>query len=159
MGTLVLDGEVRSTSELSKKTKDVLDAASEHPVLIHREDQKDDIALINLSLARRMSATYGLAHLVETVFRYVLARLRTEHETSGPYPMELEWMKEFDRDDLSDCAAEIGAAFDRVITGDRPATEVTDIVEQWRRSAMVLQDNTLRARLEQERTVILKGAR
>ena len=156
---MFLEGEVRTTSDLQKKTKAVLDAANERPVLIHREDQKGDIALINLGLARRMSETYGLARIVEATFRYVLARFRAEDVKTVAYPVELGWMQEFDNDDLLECADEIGSAFERVITGDRPATEVTDIIEQWRRSAMVLRDNSLRERLELERSIILEGAR
>jgi hypothetical protein len=156
---MVLEGEVRSTSDLQKKTKAVLDTASERPVLIHREDQKGDIALLNLSLARRMSETYHLARIIEAAFRCVLARVRADDAKSVSYPVELAWMQEFDNDDLLECADEIGMAFERVITGDRPATAVTDIIEQWRRSAMVLRDGALRERLEQERSIILEGAR
>jgi hypothetical protein len=68
-------------------------------------------------------------------------------------------MQEFDNDDLMECLDEITAAFERVITGDRPATDVTDIFEQWRRSAMVMRDGALRERLERERSIILEGVR
>ena len=156
---MLLEGEVRSTSDLAKKTKAVLDTASERPVLIRREDQKSDIALLNVSLARRMSETYGLVRIVEAAFRYVVTRLRVQGNAPVPYPIELEWMQEFDNDDLMECLDEITAAFERVITGDRPATDVTDIFEQWRRSAMVMRDGALRERLERERSIILEGVR
>jgi hypothetical protein len=159
MGTAILEVEVRTTSDLQKKTKAVLDTASERPVVIHREDQRGDIALLNFALARRMSETYGLAQIVEATFRYVFARIRAQDAKGVSYPMELEWMREFDNDDLFECVDEIGDAFDRVISGERPATDVTDIIEQWRRSAAVLRDDTLRKRLEQERSIVLEGAR
>lgn len=157
--TMLLEGEIRSTSDLAKKTKAVLDTASERPVLIRREDQKGDIALLNVALVRRMSETYGLVRIVEAAFRYVVTRHRSQDGKAVPYPIELEWMQEFDNDDLMECADEIAAAFERVIAGDRPATEVTDILEQWRRSAMVLRDGALRERLERERSIILEGVR
>jgi hypothetical protein len=156
---MMLQGEVRTASDLQKKTKAVLDAASERPIVIHREDQKGDIALLNLSLARRMSETYGLAQIVDAAFRYVFARLRAKDATPVAYPIELDWMQDFDNDDLLECADEISAAFARVIAGDRPASEVTHVLEQWRRSAMVLRDESLRERLEQERSIIVKGSR
>lgn len=156
---MVLEGEVRSTSDLAKKTKAVLDTASERPVLIRREDNKSDIALLNVSLARRMSETYGLVRIVEAAFRYVVTRLRTKDGTPVPYPIELEWMQGFDNDDLVEFLEETAAAFERVITGDAPATDVTDIFEQWRRSAMVLRNGALRERLERERSIILEGVR
>jgi hypothetical protein len=155
---LVLDGEIRSTTDLQKRTKDVLDTASERPVVIRRE-QKDDIALVNHTLARRMFATYELTKLLVGAARYVVARLdRTDGErTPIAYPLELEWAREFDNDDLVDFLAELQDAYDRVVGDDRPASDVTDVVEQWRRSAMVLRDGELRERLERERSILLEG--
>jgi len=109
-------------------------------------------------LARRMSETYRLVRIVEAAFRYVVTRHRVPDGTSVPYPIELEWMQEFDNDDLMECLEEIATAFERVIAGDRPATDVTDIFEQWRRSAIVLRDSALHDRLERERSIIREGA-
>lgn len=155
---LVLDGEVRTASDLQKQTKAVLDVASERPVLIHREGSKSDIALMELGLARRWGQTYALVRIVDAFFRTVLARVRTPDSAAVSYPVELDWMREFDNDDLFECADEIAAAFDLVISGDAAASAVTDVFEQWRRSAMVLRDGALRERLQTERSVMLKPA-
>jgi hypothetical protein len=155
---LVLDVEIRSTTELQKRTKHVLDTASERPVVIRRE-QKDDIALVNHTWARRMFASYELAKLLVGAARYVVARLDRpdDQPTRIAYPLELEWAREFDNDDLVVFLAELQDAYDRVVGGDRPASVVTDVVEQWHRSAMVLRDGELRERLERERSILLEG--
>ena len=154
---LVLDGEIKSATDLQKRTKDVLDAASDHPVVIRRE-QKDDIALVSHALARRVFAVYDLASILEGAWSYVLGRLRSgKGEDAKGYPLELEWLREFDDDDVVDFANELTDAYRRVLSGDRPASDVTDVVEQWRRSALVSRDDALRERLERERAIILEG--
>jgi len=72
------------------------------------------------------------------------------------YPLELEWLSEFDYDDVVELANDLVDAYRRVLVGDQPASEVTDIIEQWRRSALVLRDDALRERLERERAIILR---
>lgn len=154
----LLEEEIRSATDLQKRTKAVLDTASERPVIIRRE-QKDDIALVNHALARRAFAALELSKLIGAACRYAVARLARPDEERAhvPYPIELEWAREFDNDDLAGFVEELAAASDGVFAGDRPASDVTDVVEQWRRSAMVLRDGALRKRLEHERSILLKG--
>ncbi len=152
---LLLDGEIRSATDLQKRTKAVLDKATERPVLIHREEPNDDITLVSHTLARKVFAAYELTELLHGVLQYVLGRLDKRAAIADVgYPLELEWAREFDDDDLVDFAKELAEAYRRVVTGGRPTTDVTDLVEQWRRSAVVLRDENLRGRLEQERSII-----
>ena len=154
---MVLEGEVHTASDLQKRTKAVLDLANERPVLIHREDRRDDIALLNVKLASRLSETYSLATVVDAIFRCVIARLRTGDASAVAYPVELRWMRDFDDDDLLECADEVSAMFERVISGDGVAAEMIDLIEQWRRSALVLRDDALRERLDTERSIVRAG--
>lgn len=155
---MLLDEEIRSTTDLQKRTKAVLDTASERPVLIRRE-QKDDIALVNHALGRRAFAALELSRLVAAACRYAIGRLSRppEEHARVAYPLELEWAREFENADLADFVEELADAYERVIAGDRPSSEVTDVVERWRRSAMVLRDGLLRERLERERSIVLEG--
>jgi hypothetical protein len=159
MALLLGDLEIRSTTDLQKSTKDVLDAASEHTVIIRREEQQEDIALVKHALVRRAFVAYELSDLLSGACRYVFARLgrHAGDIAEAGYPLELEWVREFDNDDLIDFIEELSSAYNRVVRGDRPVSDVSDIIEQWRRSAMVLRDDALRTRLEQERSIILEG--
>ncbi len=71
---------------------------------------------------------------------------------------DLARIAELDVDDFLDFAAEYGDVVLGVSEGDRPISEVNDVIEQWRRSALVLRDGALCERLEQERTIILEGS-
>jgi hypothetical protein len=150
----LLDSEIRSATDLQKHTREVLDTAGERVVVIPRE-RKEDIAMIKHSLARRAFAAYELTHRLHAVFRYVTARLSTGSETMCP--ADFEWLREFDNDDVLDFGREYGDAMLRVVEDDRPMSEVTDVVEQWRRSATILRDDAMRERLEHERSIVLEG--
>jgi hypothetical protein len=150
----VIDSEIRSATDLAKHTREVLDSASERLVVIPRE-QKDDIAMVKHSLARRAFAAHELAHWSHAVFRYVTARLTGAGRENAP--TAFEWLREFDDTDVVDFSEEFSDTLLRVLDGDRPLSDVGDVIEQWRRSALVLRDRSLRERLEQERSIILEG--
>ncbi|HEV3085902.1 MAG TPA: hypothetical protein VGX96_01660 [Candidatus Elarobacter sp.] len=152
----LIDSEIRSTTDLQRHTREVLDSASERIVVIPRE-QKDDIALVKHSLARRAFAAFELTQRLHAVFRYVTRRLTIGATASCP--SDFEWLSAFDDEDVVDFGNEFADALLRIVEDDRPISEVNDVLEQWRRSAMVLQDTALRERLEQERSILLEGGK
>ena len=153
---IVLDGEIRSTSDLQKRTKDVLDTASDHPVVIRREEPNDDIALMSHALARKAYAAYQLAPQFLGLMRYVFARL-VHADDQVPHLIGFEWLSAFDRNDILEFSTELSESLLRVISGDRPLSDIEFLLEQWRRSANVLRDEELRNRLERERSLVITG--
>jgi hypothetical protein len=145
--SLMLEGPVRSTTQLSNETKSLLDHASREPVIIQRERQLEPIMLVNRRVAHRAFAAATLLEQVTAVLQYALNR--TIGNTAS-YPMEFEWLQAFDVEDVQEFAKEFVAAVKRVVRDDHPIDEVNTVIDQWRKSASILEDSTLRERLSQE---------
>jgi len=145
--SLLLEGPVRSTTQLSNETKSLLDHASHEPVIIQRERQQEPILLVNRRVAHRAFAAEQLLEQITAVLQYTLNR--TMGKTAS-YPMEFEWLQAFETEDVQEFAKEFVSAVKRVVRDDHPIDEVRDVVDQWRKSAAVLGDTELHDRLRQE---------
>ncbi|MEA2719426.1 MAG: hypothetical protein QOJ39_1290 [Candidatus Eremiobacteraeota bacterium] len=145
--TLILEGPVKSTTQLSNETKSLLEHASHEPVIIQRERQQEAIILMNRRVARQAFAAQALLQQVAVVLQYALNRTTGNADA---YPMEFEWLRQFDAEDVREFATEFVAAAQRVVQSDRPLEEVQNVIDQWRKSADILRDAELQARLTEE---------
>jgi hypothetical protein len=147
MSSLALE-DLGTASELQKHTKAMLDRASRHPVSIPRERKGDAITLVNrtlwhqaLTAMESMKTLAGVSLLVSDTLKHA------EHRR---YPSDLAWLADFDKDDLQEFFGEYASAVMGAVTGTRSWDTVEIVIEQWRRSAVVLQDEELRERLTRE---------
>lgn len=145
---IVLEGPIKTTTELSSETSSVLESAATQPVTIKREKQKDSIVLMNRRVALEALAARAFIDQLIVIIRYALAR-ETKNETAG-YPMEFEWLREFDADEVREFALEFADAVQRIARDGAPIVAVDSVIEQWRKSALLLRDAALRARLDEE---------
>lgn len=138
--------ELRTTRDLQRNTKDVLDTAEVRPVSIPR-DRAEPITLVRRELWTR--AASALDRMTEAVaFMSFVSGTRARGSKEVPYPAEHEWLRAFDADELSEFLGEYSHAMRAAVIGARPWKDVDDVVEQWRRSALVLQDAELMGRFQ-----------
>ena len=142
----LLTEEFRTTRDLQRNTKDVLDTAEARPVSIPR-DRAQPITLVRRELWTR--AAKALDRMTEAAaFMSFVSDTRAQNGKEVPYPVEHEWLRAFDADELSEFLGEYSHAMRTAVIGARPWEDVDDVVEQWRRSALVLQDAELMERLQ-----------
>src|SRR5664279_2319864 len=108
--SLLLEGPVKSTTQLSNETRSLLDLAAREPVIIQRERQQEPIMLVNRRVAHRAFAAEQLLQQITAVLQYALSR--TMGKTAG-YPIEFEWLQAFDVEDVQEFAKEFVAAVQR----------------------------------------------
>jgi hypothetical protein len=82
------------------------------------------------------------------MMEYVLARGAGEDNRS--YPIGFEWLRVFSAQDVRCFAIELSEAIRRVTRDNRPIAEVDTVIEQWRKSALVISDEALSIRLRRE---------
>lgn len=145
--SLLLEGPVRNTTQLSNETKSLLDHASRQPVIIQRERQQEPIMLVNRRVAHRAFAAEQLLQQTTSVLQYALNRTTSILHS---YPIEFEWLESFDAEDVREFSTEFVAAVKRVVQDDHPIDEVQNVVDQWRKSAAIIRDDELRNRLNEE---------
>jgi hypothetical protein len=150
--SLVLEGAVKTTTELSNDTKSLLDQANQAPVIIKRERQQEPIVLMNRRVAHGALAAREFVNQLSAIMEYALAR--GAGEANPPYPIEFEWLRVFSAQDVRSFATEFAEAVRRVTRDERPIAEVETVVEQWRKSALVISDEALSARLKREMTLV-----
>jgi hypothetical protein len=148
----VLEGAVKTTTELSNDTKSLLDQANQAPVIIKRERQQEPIVLMNRRVAHGALAAREFVNELSAIMEYALAR--GAGDVNPPYPIELEWLRVFSPQDVRGFATEFAQAVRRVTRDGRPIAEVETVVEQWRKSALVISDEALSARLKREMILV-----
>jgi hypothetical protein len=144
---IILDGPIKSTTELSSDTSRILDVAATQPVTIRRDKPKEPIVLVTRDVALSGMAAQRLVEQVLALTRYALLR---EGGTTAAYPLEFEWLREFDSDEVREFTLEFADAVQAVLRDGAPMLAADSVIEQWRKSAAVLRDEALRARLADE---------
>jgi hypothetical protein len=147
MSSLALE-DLGTASELQKHTKAMLDRASKRPVSIPRERKGDAITLVNRALWHQALTAMESMKTLAAISQLLSDTLK--HTERRRYPSDLAWLAEFDEDDLQEFFGEYVTAVMGAVTGTRSWDTVDTVIEQWRRSALVLQDEGLRERLTRE---------
>ncbi len=146
--TIVLDGPIKTTTELSSETSAILESATTQPVTIKREKRKDSIVLMNRRVALEALSARAFIQQLVAILQYVIGR--DGGHDAGAYPIEFEWLRQFDADEVREFALECADAVLQVARDGVPSVAVDSVVEQWRKSAAVLRDEALRERLDRE---------
>jgi len=140
-GLEVFGDKVYSSTDLNRRSGEVLNHAREHPVTISRNNEQ-------FALLRREQA----AKLVRTVSRInsVFELLSEAHEAMyGGNPC-IGWLKVFDRDDLQKLSSEILIAARNASKGQSEWREVDALIHEWRESALVAKTGVLDAAMSND---------
>lgn len=136
---------VTTATKLSKETTRVLDDAAKGPVTLYRV-RKPAITLVEREAWCDANHAKHWLSVVSTVVRYTLERIRGEE---AGYPAEYAWLRRFSDDELRDFIDEVTGAVSGALHTGRSWDGVDAVVEEWRRSAALLEDEELNARFQQ----------
>jgi hypothetical protein len=130
--------EVFSSSDLNRRSAEVLNRARTNPVTIARNNEQ--FALLRREQAA--SLVKGLAQLVEVV---QLAQGALELGKNRPESVlaVVSWIKAFDEEDRLTLLTDVFAACSRAAAND-DWEAVGDVIHQWRESAVAIQSGVLR---------------
>jgi prevent-host-death family protein len=134
-----------TASDLQRKTKQVLDDASKGPVSLSRRNAPD-ITLVSSDLWNEATHARAWLSFVTSIVHYVVER--AEKGEGAAYPAEFSWLRSFEVPDLRDFLTELTAAVTGALHGGRSWELAEAVIEEWRRSAAVLEDAELSERLK-----------
>lgn len=134
-----------TVTEFNKSPSGWLTEAASKPVTITRP-KATDITLISRDRWQDASISQSWLALFSAIVRYAA---ETFMGVSGPTcPADFSWLTLFEKEDLREFVDELSTALQGVALGLRPWSDVNTVVEEWRRSAIVLNDQELRRRFK-----------
>ncbi|ESA35084.1 hypothetical protein N836_13545 [Leptolyngbya sp. Heron Island J] len=127
-----------SATELNRKSGQILDAASEGPVTIHRNGES--YALMS---RKRASALYGKTDSLAQAFEITNAahRIRFGEQISSSH--RFAWLKAFDSDELVELIDEVSEAYQRAMVTDDGWNFLLGIIHEWCESAIAIVSDEL----------------
>lgn len=134
-----------TATKLSKDTTRVLDDAAKGPVTLFRS-KKPAITLVERDAWCDATQAKHWLSVVSVVVLYTLGRIKGEE---AGYPAEYAWLRRFSNDELRDFINEITGAVSGALHTGRSWDGVDAVVEEWRRSAALLEDDELNSRFKQ----------
>lgn len=137
--------EVFSSTDLNRRSAEVLNHASKNPVTISRKDEW--FALLRRDQAANLFK--GLAQAT-AVFHIAQGAIAIKKQNPDAVPACVAWMKVFDDDERLTMLSEVFTACVRA-SEDGDWDNVDCIVHQWRESAMVIQSGVLKEAMDSER--------
>jgi hypothetical protein len=149
MATAMWDGlgifgdEVFTSTDLNRRSGEVLNHAREHPITISRNNEQ--FALLRREQAARL---FGMANRITAVVELLSA----VHSTiAGGKPSEpLGWLSIYDMDDLQKLFSEVLEATRKAATGICDWDNVAALIHEWHESALVAKDGVLDAAILEE---------
>jgi hypothetical protein len=141
------DPQTASITDLQRRAKDVLDRAARAPVRVMRPGKKPPITLVASDLWSEASSSRRRLSTFTSIVRYVVER--RQKGDAAPYPAEFAWLRVFDVDDLEEFVDELSGAMHGALHGGRTWVGVDAVIDEWQRSAAVLDDDALTTRFAQ----------
>ncbi len=139
----VFADEVYTSTDLNRRSGEVLNHARLRPVTISRNNEQ-------FALLRREDAAW-LVQSVSKVQESLDVLLGVEDAASGrELPPSLTWLQVFDKDDLQKLRSEVLHATARAIAGNEEWAYVDAVIHEWRESALVAQSGVLDSVLQGE---------
>jgi hypothetical protein len=137
--------EVFSSTDLNRRSAEVLNHARKNPVTIARNNER--FALIRREQAA--SLVRGLTQMVEVV---LLAQGGVALRKNNPdaIPPGVAWMKAFDEEDCLSMLTEVFTACIQA-SADDAWGDVEELIHQWRESAAAIQSGVLRQAMDSDR--------
>jgi prevent-host-death family protein len=137
----VFGDDVYTSTDLNRRSGEVLNRAREHPVTISRNNEQ-------FALFPREQA----AKLVRTVNRISVAveLLGAIHEAISRGTPSISWLRIFERDDLEKFFAEVLSATHDASLGRCDWDQVDAVIHEWHESALVAKSGVLDAAMNSE---------
>lgn len=137
MTNIVYGDYLVTSSELNRRSGQILDTALTTPVTITRNN--DSFALVKrdvmTNMANSISVMNSFIELISVIRRVDLGR---EIESSNRF----KWVEEFDSEERSELVNEVYSAFLSAKSTD-DWDEVRDVIHEWRESAIALASEEL----------------
>jgi len=137
-----------TVTEFNKSPSGWLTEAATKTVTITRPKQAD-ITLI--SRDRWQDASISKSWLVQlsAIVKFAVEKSMGVTNPNPSLPSKFSWLSLFDIEDLREFVDELSSTIQRVVQGLRPWDDVNTVVEEWRRSAIVLSDEDLTRRFQE----------
>lgn len=133
----IYSDRVFSSSELNRKSGQILDTALKTPVTITRNN--DSFALLKRELmaniAKAMEQTNKVNRLLNVVYRIATGK---EIESTN----EFKWIEEFDSEERSELVDEVCLALEQAQLSE-DWDEVSAVIHEWRESAIAIASDEL----------------
>ena len=142
LGFGLFSDEVFSSTDLNRRSAEVLNHARRNPVTIARNNER--FALLRREQAA--SLVKGITQLIE-VLELAQGALVLRKNRPEAVPTNVAWMKAFDEEDRLSMLTDVFAACTQA-SADDGWEAVADIVHQWRESAIVQASGILRQALD-----------
>lgn len=136
--------EVFSSTDLNRRSAEVLNHARRNPVTIARNNER--FALLRREQAA--SLVRGITQMIEVV-QLAQGAVALRKRCPGEVPPSVAWMSAFDEEDRQAMLGEVFTACVQASTDDAWEA-VEEILHQWRESAAVIESGVLRQAMESE---------
>jgi len=134
----VFGDEVYTSTDLNRRTGEVLNHARLRPVTISRNDEQ--FALVRRELAATLFGTIEKLQVAINVLLGVQQALAGE-----ALPPVVSWISIYDKDDIQKLGSEVLNATARAVFGNGDWGQVTALIHEWRESALVAESGVLDA--------------
>jgi hypothetical protein len=135
-GLGVFGDEVYTSTDLNRRSGEVLNHARERPVTISRNNEQ--FALLRRELAAKIFGAVSQMQAAITVLLGVQAAIAG----TQPSPV-VSWVSIYDKDDLQKLCSELLNVTASAVFGNADWSRVDDLIHEWRESAIVAQTGVL----------------
>ena len=137
-GCGVFGDEVYTSTDLNRRSGEVLNRARLGPVTISRNNEQ-------FALLRRDQAA-SLVRTVSGIGEMVTVLSEAKSLISGGEPLPtLSWLRVFEKDDLEKLCTDVLCAARNALAGETDFSEVDAVIHEWHESALVAQSGALDA--------------
>jgi hypothetical protein len=103
--------------------------------------------MVNREAWQEAASSSKWLSVFSAIVKYAVERINGEQNPSCP--ADFGWLSLFEPLDVREFVNDLSGALNGVMQGLRPWDDVDAVVEEWRRSAVVLNDSELRRRFEE----------
>jgi hypothetical protein len=135
-GFSMFGDEVYTSTDLNRRSGEVLNHARERPVTISRNNEQ--FALLRREIAAKLVTSVTKVQGVMRILMGVDALIAGREV--DPF---VEWLKVYDKDDLQKLCSEVLGATSLAVSGNADWNYVDAIIHEWRQSAIVAKSGLL----------------
>lgn len=139
----VFGDEVYTSTDLNRRSGEVLNHARERPVTISRNNEQ--FALLRREIAAKLVNSMTKVQGVMRVL--VAADAAVSGRDVDPF---VSWLKVYEKDDLQKLCSEVLEATSMAVSGDADWNYVDAVIHEWRQSALVAKSGLLDAMMYSE---------
>lgn len=135
-GVSVFGDEVYTSTDLNRRSGEVLNRARERPVTISRNNEQ--FALVRRDVAAQI---FGAVNQMQ---KAMIVLLGVQAAIAGAVPSPVvSWVTAYDKDDLQKLCSELLNITANAVFGNADWRRVDDLIHEWRESAIVAQTGVL----------------